>query len=75
MMDIEKASNIKAFQVSDTQKPWYKRASNESPILLDSGEKKSSERDFGENKGRNHSPVQMTPTDTEHQNQGGYPHD
>ena len=48
-MDIEKASNIKAFQVSDTQKPWYKRASNESPILLDSG---SSERDFGENKGR-----------------------
>ena len=52
MMDIEKASNINAFQVSDTQKPWYKRASNESPILLNSGEKRSSERDFGENKGR-----------------------
>jgi len=52
MEDTEKVSNIKAFQVSDTQKPWYKRASNESPILLDSGEKTSSERDFGENKGR-----------------------
>ena len=75
MMDIEKASNIKAFQVSDTQKPWYKRASNESPILLNSGEKRSSERDFGENKGRtdpyNADNAYLVP-DTE---KGGYQHD
>ena len=74
-MDIEKASNINAFQVSDTQKPWYKRASNESPILLNSGEKRSSERDFGENKGRtdpyNADNTYLVP-DTE---KGGYQHD
>lgn len=39
------------------------------------GEKKARWGEDGENSGRNHSPVQMTPTDTEHQNQGGYPHD
>ena len=75
MMDIEKASNINAFQVSDTQKPWYKRASNESPVLFDSGEKTSSERDFGENKGRtdpyNADNTYLVP-DTE---KGGYQHD
>ena len=74
-MDIEKASNINAFQVSDTQKPWYKRASNESLVLLDSGEEMSSERDFGENKGRtdpyNADNTYLVP-DTE---KGGYQHD
>lgn len=52
MKDFEKVSNIKAFRASNAQKPWYKRSSNESPLLLDSGEKTSFERDFGENKGR-----------------------
>lgn len=39
------------------------------------GEKKARWGEDGENSGRNHSPMQMIPTDTEHQNQGGYPHD
>lgn len=52
MEDTEKVSNINVFRVPNTQKPCYESASNESSVLLDSGEKTSSERDFGENKGR-----------------------
>jgi len=63
-----KNQHFPALEGRKSRKPRQSKEFERNPAL---GRKKP----VGEKMGRNHSPVQMTPTDTEHQNQGGYPHD